>query len=561
MERTVAANRRLPLAALCAAIVYLSLFWQLGAHTFWDPDEAHYAQTTNEMRASGDWLAPFYNGRPFYDKPIFFHWMQGAAMTLGGATEGPARLPGAIAGALLVLMTGWVGTRLAGGAVGWVSAIVLAVNPGLFGLARYAILDAPFTLCLFGGVSCLTLAAGIGAPRRTPSSARSDTATQWAGYLLLAAAVCIKGPVALALCATALAVATIPFAEARQRLFSLHWILGVLLIVGLAAPWFVYMFWRFRGSFVDGYVLNENLRLFSSSMYANQPAPWFYVQILVVGFLPWTGLILGRAFDQLRGRLRGVPRADMADVMLWSWVGAITTFFSLSTFKLDHYIFPAVPALSILAARAWLDAQSGEGGAGTRVGAALVGPTLVLAGGGVGYIALTRLDLPMSFLAVPAFIALCGAGAVWQQRTRKGLVPVFTVGALMALYVGVVSFVLPALERGKVVPDLARWVQSHASEGDRVGTFRLNRWNPAFRFYVSRPVDMIDSDADARRFLSDPSPFYFVTTEELFNILHGAGAPIEEAYRRDGVWATSGKLLWRAKGQPTVFIVARRVTR
>ena len=45
-------------AALAVALVYVVLFWRLGVPTFWDPDEAHYAETSREMIASGDYLAP-----------------------------------------------------------------------------------------------------------------------------------------------------------------------------------------------------------------------------------------------------------------------------------------------------------------------------------------------------------------------------------------------------------------------------------------------------------------------------------------------------------------------
>ena len=65
------------------------LFWRLGVPTFWDPDEAHYAETTRELIATGDWLAPYYNQEPFFDKPILFHLLQAAAMQ--GAGEAAER--------------------------------------------------------------------------------------------------------------------------------------------------------------------------------------------------------------------------------------------------------------------------------------------------------------------------------------------------------------------------------------------------------------------------------------------------------------------------------------
>ncbi len=36
------------LAVLASALIFVVLFWRLGVPTFWDPDEAHYAQTARK---------------------------------------------------------------------------------------------------------------------------------------------------------------------------------------------------------------------------------------------------------------------------------------------------------------------------------------------------------------------------------------------------------------------------------------------------------------------------------------------------------------------------------
>ena len=91
------AQRPVPFRAIavvlgCAVLLYVVLFWRLGGASFWDPDEAHYAQTTHELIETGDLFAPFYNGRPFFDKPILFYWLQGAAMSMAPDSEAAARV-------------------------------------------------------------------------------------------------------------------------------------------------------------------------------------------------------------------------------------------------------------------------------------------------------------------------------------------------------------------------------------------------------------------------------------------------------------------------------------
>src|SRR6187397_1508076 len=98
-----------PVGLLAIALIFVVLFWRLGTPSFWDPDEAHYAETSREMVATGDWLAPFYNEQPFFDKPVLFHQLQGASMVLFGPTEFAARLVSALGALALIAVTFWFG--------------------------------------------------------------------------------------------------------------------------------------------------------------------------------------------------------------------------------------------------------------------------------------------------------------------------------------------------------------------------------------------------------------------------------------------------------------------
>src|SRR3954465_5465548 len=104
-------------ALVATSLLFILLFWRLGAPPFWDPDEAHYAETTREMIATGDWWAPFYNEQPFFDKPVLFHQLQGLAMLTLGRNELGARAVPALAALALVGATYWFASVVAGGDV------------------------------------------------------------------------------------------------------------------------------------------------------------------------------------------------------------------------------------------------------------------------------------------------------------------------------------------------------------------------------------------------------------------------------------------------------------
>jgi 4-amino-4-deoxy-L-arabinose transferase-like glycosyltransferase len=544
--------------------VFVVLFWRLGATSFWDPDEAHYAETTRELIVTGDWWAPYYNERPFFDKPIFFHQLQAAAMLVAGQNELGARLVPALAALALVLFTGWLGARLISVDAGFVAALLLAVNPGVFALARYAILDTLFTALLFGGVGLLAVAAldpvGSGLRRTRPPQGGPHGWLQWPGYVLIAGAVMTKGPLAFVLCGLAMGLAIAMSADVRRRLLGLHWIAGVGMAAAIAAPWFVYMYLRFRGDFVAGYVLDENIRLFATDRFGDQPPFWFYFRILATGMLPWTGIVIGRLVDDVRTAMshRKHVGPGRVDVLLWAWTIAVVGLFTFSRFKLDHYVFPAAPALCLLIASAWSDIRAFPDSPehrGARAGLRLVGPLLIILGAAAGYFLLSQLELPPATLIVPAVVVGGGVLITVRGTGRPPRAPWIALTAVATIYAGILLFVMPALEKQKVIPDIARWVASHAEPETRIASYQLNRWNTAFRFYVDRHVTMLD-DADRMvEFINSEKPFYGVMLGEGYEELVARGVPLRAVYEREGMWATSGRALWRKAVPATRFVV------
>jgi len=539
------------LLILASLLLFIVLFWRLGAPTFWDPDEAHYAETTREMIATGDWWAPYYNDVPFFDKPVLFHQLQGASMLVFGQNELGARMLPALAALILILITVWFGARMISPDVGTVAGLMLAASPGVFGLARYAILDTLFTMFLFGGAALLATAA-----------LKDRPTLQWPGYVSIAFAVLTKGPIALVLCGLTLALAITLSADLRKRLLGLHWIAGVAIVLVIASPWFVYMYARFREDFVNGYFLDENLRLFASSRFANQPRFWFYFQILALGLLPWTGLVIGRAVDDIRARLRGEP-VDGIEVLLWSWTIAIVGFFTLSTFKLDHYVFPAAPALCLLCARAWSDARQEPRQprhAGSRVGVWVAGPLLVLLGVAAGYFLVVRLDLPALAMSIPFALTLAGIAMVATLVVRRRLPPIpwLATVALMVTYIGLVRFVMPAIERQKVVDDVAAWVAGEAGPDAVIASYRLNRWNPSFRFHVGRHVEFLEDPHEAEAFLASSEPYFCIMRREALDEFLARGVKLDVRLERRGMWATSGRVLWRNQIPTARFVVVTK---
>jgi 4-amino-4-deoxy-L-arabinose transferase-like glycosyltransferase len=484
------------------AIGWCVIFWRLGYPSLLDPDEAHYAEMTREMIRAGNWLVPLLNGQPFIDKPVLFHWLQGASVLLLGESEFAARLPTALACVGVIALTRWVGRVLFNARVGTLGAIMFAVIPATFALSMIAVFDMVFALFLFGALACLMAAA-------KQSSGRLELC----GYVLLTLAVMTKGPVALVLIGLFLAAGYTVSADTRAVVRRLHWQAGLPAVVVAASPWFIWMAWRFGATFVEGYLLAGNLWYFTQPIEFSARAVnhTFYIRAFAGAFFPWSFVVVGRGIDALRGFRHGAPLAT-GERLLWLWVAVVLGFFSIARFKLDYYVFPAAPACCLIAANAWLEAARDQSGRlnGTRY-AVLALAGILIVGGSFGGVYLSKIDLalPSAALLLPLAVFGGGVGLLFQAERRGWRVPVSAgvlVTALLVSYATVDVVGFPALERVRPTARVARVLARSTTPSTPVGIYRLERWRGSLRYYLNRPLQRMETVEEVQAFLSQPQP-------------------------------------------------------
>src|SRR3954451_2279104 len=174
--------------ALWGVVAWVIVFWRLGSLSLLDPDEAHYGQLTREMMRAHQWMVPLLDCIPFIDKPVLYHWLQAGAESIFGENEFALRLPSACAALALFWTVWWAGRALFGATVGRSAALMFATTPLTFALAGIGVFDMVYTAFLFGAVAALLVGARAGSLR-----------IESTGWILLACAVMVKGPVALLL--------------------------------------------------------------------------------------------------------------------------------------------------------------------------------------------------------------------------------------------------------------------------------------------------------------------------------------------------------------------------
>jgi 4-amino-4-deoxy-L-arabinose transferase-like glycosyltransferase len=523
------------------AIAWIVVFWRLGYPSLLDPDEALYAELTREMLRSGSWLVPLLDGKPFIDKPVLFHWLQGAAVAVLGESEFAARVPSAIAALALFAITRWAGIALLGVETGEWGAIMFATIPATFALSSIGLFDMVFTAFLFGAVACLL----VGAKERRPRIVV-------AGYGLLTLAVMTKGPVALLLVALFCGSAWLAGGSLRASLQDVRWPAGLMLSTLAASPWFVWMDGRFGADFVQGYVLAGNLFYFTQPASFSQRAisHVYYARAFAGAFFPWSAILVGRAIDLIRRRRGGIDW-PVEERLLWLWVGIILAFFSAARFKLDHYIFPAAPACCLIAAKAWSEAArdtdaarvESRGWLATRISALIVGGVLVVAGSfGSVYLFELNLNLPRAAILFPlvlgagGFALLYASAAGGWRMPRTPLVPVLT---LLAAYVCIITIGYPTLEQTRPTALVARTLRQITAGDTPVAIYRLEQWRASLRYYAERPIARLSTPEEVVAFVGRKRPVYVVMLRRDYRELRRGGVELREVFKCRAVVGTT----------------------
>ena len=94
------AHSNMRLYILLGACVVAGFFINIHAVPLFDLDEGAFSEATREMFVRGDFISPYLNGAPRYDKPVLIHWLQAASVWTLGLNEFALRLPSALAATL-----------------------------------------------------------------------------------------------------------------------------------------------------------------------------------------------------------------------------------------------------------------------------------------------------------------------------------------------------------------------------------------------------------------------------------------------------------------------------
>ena len=321
-----------PLHLLVLAVVACYLL-PLGLHGLWIPDETRYAQISQEMLLSGNWITPHYLGVRYFEKPAAGYWLIALGQAVFGQNLFGVRIASAVTTALSVGLAYLVARRLWNDPRKSLTCALLYLSFGLVaGQAGYSNLDPQFTFWVNLSLVALWFALDSRHMRARVSA--------WATVGLA----CAMGFMTKGFLAWALPVLiAVPYMLWQRRLGELlrygPLAIGVALLMCLPWVWAIHVqepdYWRF-------FFWNEHVRRFSSDTAQHARPWWFFLPIMAVACLPWAGLLpatLAKAWQQKR-------QPKIAFLALWLLLPL--GFFSLSNGKLPTYIMPCLLPLALL---------------------------------------------------------------------------------------------------------------------------------------------------------------------------------------------------------------------
>ena len=320
-----------------AIILAVFFSYEMGNRHFADPDEGRYVEIPREMVATGDFIVPRLNGLKYFEKPALFYWLQAGVIKVFGLNETSMRLWIVIFAILGCLGVFFIGAKYYSRATGLLSSGILATNILYYAHSHLIILDLAVSILMNGALWCFFMIF----VRKDPSIT-SPKRYIILFYVLAALACLTKGLIGVVLPGFIILL-WIMFTKNWSLIKEILYVPGILVFLIIFLPWHIMMALRDE-NFLHFYFIVEHFQRYISTGHNRYQAPWFFIPILLVGLLPWTGFSL----VAVKNSFQKAMSKNSENMFFMCWIFGTLVFFSFSSSKLIPYILPLLQPIVLI---------------------------------------------------------------------------------------------------------------------------------------------------------------------------------------------------------------------
>lgn len=504
------------------------LLMNLGASSLWEPDEPRYAEAVREMFEKGDFLTPRYNYEYRFDKPIFYYWLIAGSFNIFGMNDFALRFPSAVLTFLTVLFIYLLVLKTYSKTAAICTSVVLATMFNFIKLGRYAIPDASWIFLITAAFYFFFI--GL----QNPKKANLYLSL---GYVFLAFAAITKSPLGIII--PAIVFFIYMMLRKDWNLWNRMKVnLGLIIMLVISAPWYLYMIIRYKSDYFQYYFVSDHFFRFFTYDFGRARPVWYYVQILLGDFLPWTLFFILAFFNkQLRWKNIKDKKTENYTFIVFLWGLIVLIVFSLSSTKLPHYISPAYPPMAVLTGIYLSNIISSRKKISVRnkISQSLVILTFLMASillfVHIKYLIVEKLTSPFTLLCglVPLLFS------VWLiylfvKNKFEFFIKSAGIGLLIS-YISIIMLLLPVYEKTVPLKDISLKLKGMLENTDRVALYKTI--NPAIMYYLHKKVTDINTVEELEKFLKQENRVYVITKgENIYDFANNIQAPFYEIARK-----------------------------
>ncbi|MFQ5480688.1 MAG: phosphatase PAP2 family protein [Thermodesulfobacteriota bacterium] len=495
-------NKREWITAGLALLVISICFFKLGGYLVFDVDEAVFSEASREMVVTGDLITPSYNFEPRYDKPILFYWAMSGAFKLFGTSEFSARFTSAALGAALVLITFLFVRRFRGFRAALWASLVLLLNLEFFVYSHSAVTDMTLAFFISGALFSAFSAVKTG-----------DKRLYMAFWVSSALAMLTKGAIGLLFPVSITFIYLLikkDFSSIKRFCNPLYIILFLL----IASPWFVLEYNARGWEFIDAFIIKHHIHRFTGVISSHGGPPYFYVLILLAGFFPWVTFLP----EAIIKGIKGIGKDnDNKDIFLFTtiWFLFIFIFFSISRTKLPNYIFPSIPACSVLVGvLITLKIERGKGRGFAFTAMALLSFILSATAFLMPHLGV-KMEIPLpstlftGLCVITLLTGIFSALSIKNPRRFAPLIAASSVALLIVLRLGAIPPVNVFMQQ-----DLYNYALYAKNTGAELATYEINQPSIAFYYAGDKKILKLEGKALDKLHLSDGEKMLIITKAE-----------------------------------------------